>query len=192
MNAKPTQPALSPLAPKSFPRMPAVAGATLAAGACGLAKSGRSDVVLVKLAPETTAAGVFTRSLTASAPVRWCRKAVRGGQARGLIVNSAGANAFTGPRGMEAVKRIIEAVADQFSCRPSKIFAASTGVIGEPLAYEKIIGALPGLKDDLSPLAWEAAAKAIMTTDTYRKAPPGRPTSAAPTSPSMGSPKAPA
>ena len=169
MNAKPTQPALSPLAPPSFPRMPAVAGVALAAGACGLAKSGRSDVVLVELTPKTTAAGVFTRSLTASAPVHWCRKAIRGGQARGLIVNSAGANAFTGPQGTAAVERTVEAVADQFSCRPSKIFAASTGVIGEPLAYEKIIGALPGLKDDLSPLAWEAAAKAIMTTDTYPK-----------------------
>ncbi|MCH8238396.1 MAG: bifunctional ornithine acetyltransferase/N-acetylglutamate synthase, partial [Proteobacteria bacterium] len=51
MNAKPTQPALSPLAPKSFPRMPAVAGVALAAGACGLAKSGRRDVVLVELGP---------------------------------------------------------------------------------------------------------------------------------------------
>ena len=107
--------------------------------------------------------------LTASAPVGWSRKALRGGKARGLIVNSGGANVFTGPKGMEAVERTVEAVADHFSCRPSKIFAASTGVIGERLAFDKIIGALPGLKSDLAPGSWDAAAKAIMTTDTYPK-----------------------
>ncbi|MFQ5763579.1 MAG: bifunctional glutamate N-acetyltransferase/amino-acid acetyltransferase ArgJ [Rhodospirillales bacterium] len=159
----------SPLAPKSFPRMPAVPGVTLAAGACGLHKRGRSDLMLAETASGTTVAGVFTRSLTASAPVQWCRKALAGGQARGLVVNAANANAFTGAHGMEAVERTVEAVADQLACRPSKIFAASTGVIGEPLSYEKIIGALPGLKAELSPNAWEAAAKAIMTTDTFPK-----------------------
>ena len=170
MSPKHNEEKLSPLAPESFPPMPDIAGVTLAAGACGLKKSGASDLMVVELAPETTAAGVFTRSLTASAPVQWSRKALRGGgQARGLIVNSGGANVFTGPKGMQAVERTVEAVADQFSCRPSKIFAASTGVIGEPLAFDKIIGALPGLKADLAPGAWQAAAKAMMTTDTFPK-----------------------
>ena len=170
MSPKHNEEKLSPLAPESFPPMPDIAGVTLAAGACGLKKSGASDLMVVELAPETTAAGVFTRSLIASAPVQWSRKALRGGgQARGLIVNSGGANVFTGPQGMQAVERTVEAVADQFSCRPSKIFAASTGVIGEPLAFDKIIGALPGLKADLAPGAWQAAAKAMMTTDTFPK-----------------------
>ena len=134
--------------------MPDIAGVALAAGACGLKKSSDSDLMVVELAPDTTAAGVFTRSLTASAPVQWSRKALRGdGQARGLIVNSGGANVFTGAKGMQAVERTVEAVADQFFCGPAEICAASTGVIGKPLAFDKIIGALPRLKADLAPWA---------------------------------------
>ncbi len=127
----------SPLAPSSFPRMPAVAGVRLSASACGLKKNGESDLMFCELAVETTAAGVFTRSLTASAPVRWSRKALKGGQARGLVVNSGGANVFTGAKGIEAVQQTVAAAADLLACRPSKIFTASTGVIGEPLAVEK-------------------------------------------------------
>ena len=170
MSPKHNEEKISPLAPESFPPMPDIAGVALAAGACGLKKSSDSDLMVVELAPDTTAAGVFTRSLTASAPVQWSRKALRGGgQARGLIVNSGGANVFTGAKGMQAVERTVEAVADQFFCCPSKIFAASTGVIGKPLAFDKIIGALPRLKADLAPGAWQAAAKAMMTTDTFPK-----------------------
>ena len=89
MSPKHNEEKISPLAPESFPPMPDIAGVALAAGACGLKKSGDSDLMVVELAPDTTAAGVFTRSLTASAPVQWSRKALRGGgQARGLIVNS--------------------------------------------------------------------------------------------------------
>ena len=169
MSSKPTETATSPLAPRSFPEMPGVEGVLLAAGACGLKKNDKSDLMFVELAKETTVAGVFTQSLTASAPVQWSRKALKGGQARGLVVTSAGANVFTGPQGMEAVEGTVEAAADQLSCRPSKIFVASTGVIGEPLAFEKIVSALPGLNSDFSPLAWKASAEAIMTTDTFPK-----------------------
>ncbi|HEX9569631.1 MAG TPA: bifunctional glutamate N-acetyltransferase/amino-acid acetyltransferase ArgJ [Rhodospirillales bacterium] len=169
MNAKPNQTSTSPLAPESFPRMPVIEGVALASGSCGIAKSVRSDLLLVELRAGTTVAGTFTRSLTASAPVKWSKKAVRGGQARGLIVNSGNANTYTGPAGKQAVERTVEAAADQFACRPSRVFVASTGVIGQPLPYEKIIGALPGLGRQLSPMAWDAAAKAIMTTDTFPK-----------------------
>ena len=169
MNAKPTHFQTSPLAPAAFPRMPEIAGVTLATGACGIAKSMRSDVFLAELKAGTTVAGTFTRSLAASAPVKWSKRATRGGQARGLIVNAGNANTYTGPAGMEAVERTAEAAADQLACRPSRVFIASTGVIGQPLSYQKIIGALPGLRQQLSPVAWDAAAKAIMTTDTFPK-----------------------
>ncbi len=159
----------SPLAPSSFPRMAAVAGVRLAVSACGLKNNGKSDLLFAELAAETTAAGVFTRSLTASAPVQWSRKALKGGLARGLVVNSGGANVFTGAKGIEAVEQTVAAAADLLACRPSKIFTASTGVIGEPLAVEKIAAALPGLQDALSPQSWQAAAEAIMTTDTFPK-----------------------
>ncbi len=160
---------VSPLAPASFPGMSALAGVRLASGACGIRYKGRTDVLLVELASDTTVAGTFTRSLTASAPVEWCRKAVRGGRARGLIVNSGNANAFTGKAGVQAVEYTVEAAADLFACRPSQIFIASTGVIGELLPADKIVAALPVLKNGLTPAVWEQAARAIMTTDTFPK-----------------------
>ncbi|NQV85307.1 MAG: bifunctional glutamate N-acetyltransferase/amino-acid acetyltransferase ArgJ [Rhodospirillales bacterium] len=149
--------------------MPVVAGVMLASGSCGLKKSGKSDLLFAELPEGTTAAGVFTLSLTASAPVQWSRKALRGGLARGLVVNSGGANVFTGPSGMTAVEHTVEAAADLLVTRPSKIFTASTGVIGEPLAVEKIIAALPDFKAAQSAADWVGAAQAIMTTDTFPK-----------------------
>jgi len=169
MSSKPTNTAISPLAPTSFPVMPGVDGVLLGATGCGLKKNGKRDLMFVDMVDGTTVAGVFTQSLTASAPVAWSRKALKGGQARGLVVNSAGANVFTGPGGMAAVEGTVAAAADQLSSRPSKIFVASTGVIGEPLAFEKIVAALPDLKSNMTPLAWKESAQAIMTTDTFPK-----------------------
>jgi len=169
MDAKTSKQKISPLAPGSFPSMEPVPGVRLASGGCGLKKNGKSDLMFVELADGTTAAGVFTQSLTASAPVQWSRKALRGGVARGLVVNSGGANVFTGPPGLAAVEQTVETAADLLATRPSKIFAASTGVIGEPLAVEKITAALPDFKAALSETDWEAAATAIMTTDTFPK-----------------------
>ena len=160
---------VSPFAPESFPDLPPIAGVRLAAGAIGLHYRDRDDLMLVELAQETTVAGVFTKSETAAAPVDWCRKALAGGVVRALVVNSGNANAFTGAAGMEAVERTVEATADLFPCRPSTVFVASTGVIGGPLGADKITNALPALKDELSPDAWEKAASAMMTTDTYAK-----------------------
>jgi len=112
---------------------------------------------------------VFTTSKTASAPVEWCRKALKGGAAQALIVNSGNANAFTGKAGDGSVERTVAATADVVTCRPSKVFVASTGVIGEPLADDKLTAALPALKESLSDDIWQQAATAIMTTDTYAK-----------------------
>ncbi len=160
---------VSPLAPQGFPAMPAVPGVRLASASCGLRKGEASDLMLVELAHDTAVAGVFTRSLTASAPVQWCRKSLHGGHASALIVNSGNANAFTGQAGEVTLEATVEAVADLFPCRPSTVFVASTGVIGEPLEAGKIVAALPGLKDRLAGDAWEGAAGAMMTTDTYPK-----------------------
>jgi glutamate N-acetyltransferase / amino-acid N-acetyltransferase len=162
-------PKLSPLAPDAFPILPAMAGVRFATAACGLRYKGRTDLLLVELSPQTTVAGVFTRSLTASAPVDWCRKALKGGKARAIVVNSGNANAFTGKAGDAAVAQTVAGVADLVKCAPEEIFVASTGVIGEALDASKIVGALPGLRAKLSAAAWEDAARAIMTTDTFPK-----------------------
>ena len=149
--------------------MPAVAGVRFSATACGIKPGVASDLLLVDLAPGTTVAGVLTRSLTASPPVHWCRRALTGGRARGLVVNSGNANAFTGPAGTAAVETTAGEAARLMDCAAEEVFVASTGVIGEPLPTERIVAALPDLAGALAPGDWEAAARAIMTTDTYPK-----------------------
>ncbi len=160
---------ISPLAPDKFPDMPPIEGVRLAVISAGIRYSGRADLMLAELNHGTAAAGVFTLSKTASAPVEWCRRALKGGLASALLVNSGNANAFNGIKGVQAVERTVKAVADLFPCRPSTVFTASTGVIGEPLADEKITASLGALKEKLGIGGWEDAARAIMTTDTYPK-----------------------
>lgn len=161
--------AVSPLAPKSFPNLAPLAGVRLAVAEANVKYKGRTDVLLAELDHGTTVAGVFTKSKTASAPVEWCREHVTGGAARALLVNSGNANAFTGKAGAEAMMRTIEAAADQFPCRPSTVFCASTGVIGEVLNDQAIVNVLPDLGARLDSDVWAAAAEAIMTTDTFPK-----------------------
>jgi len=160
---------VSPLAPTTYPELAPIAGVRLATAAAGIRYKGRTDVLLVELAEGSTVAGVFTRSLTASAPVLAGREALKSGQARVLVVNSGNSNAFTGKAGEESVARVIQAAALQFSCAESACYMASTGVIGEKLPDEKITASLPALEKTLAPGQWMEAARAIMTTDTYPK-----------------------
>jgi glutamate N-acetyltransferase / amino-acid N-acetyltransferase len=162
-------PPRSPLAPEASPTLPPIAGVRLAARACGVRYKDRTDVCLMAFDPGTTVAGVLTRSLTAAAPVECCRKHLKGGRARAILVNSGNANAFTGKGGTASVDRTVKAVAGQLGCKPTEVFVASTGVIGEPLPDERITAALRDLADDLKVDAWPAAAAAIMTTDTFPK-----------------------
>ena len=162
-------PKISPLAPRSFPAIQPVPGVRVAAGACGVRYRERTDLLLVELAATTTIAGALTRSLTASAPVERCRQSLVGGLARAIVINSGNSNAFTGRAGVQAVEKTVRAATDVLGCRPEQVFVASTGVIGEPLPAEKIAAALPDLAKNLAPGAWDAAARAIMTTDTFPK-----------------------
>jgi glutamate N-acetyltransferase/amino-acid N-acetyltransferase len=114
-------------------------------------------------------AGVFTRSKCPSAPVDWCRAHLKEGKARALIVNSGNANAFTGGVGAAAVAEVAEAAAKAIGAGPNEIFMASTGVIGEPLDAQRITRVIDALVKDAREDALLAAAKAIMTTDTYPK-----------------------
>jgi len=161
---------LSPLAPKETPRLPPIPGIRLATHACGIRYKGRDDVMLMECAPGTTIAGVLTRSLTRSAPVDLCRKHLKGGKARVVLVNAGNANAFTGKAGLDTVKRCTAAASALMACASSEVFLASTGVIGEALDDSKITGNLKRLKADLDGAAWNKAALAIMTTDTFPKA----------------------
>jgi glutamate N-acetyltransferase/amino-acid N-acetyltransferase len=159
----------SPLAPARFPALPAIAGVRLAACAAGLRYRGRPDLTLIELAPGTTVAGVFTKSLLPGHPVRWCRQILPFGRARGVVVNAGQANVMVGPEGDAVVWAEAEATAALLGARPEEIYIASTGVIGERLDVETVVGRLPELQAALDPTAWEPAASAIMTTDTFAK-----------------------
>ena len=124
---------VSPLVPRTFAKLPPLAGVRLAAGEAGVRYKDRADVLVAVMASGTQVAGVFTKSKTSSAPVDWCRTAVKAGSARALVVNSGNANAFTGKAGREGVRQIAETAAAIVGCRPQEVFMASTGVIGEPL-----------------------------------------------------------
>jgi glutamate N-acetyltransferase/amino-acid N-acetyltransferase len=163
-------PGASPFAPACFPALPPVAGVRLAGAATGLKKqAGAFDLMLAEFAPGTTAAGVYTRSLCPSAPVDWCRRILPQGRARGLVVNSGNANAFTGTAGDNTVEMTVEAAARILGANPREIFVASTGVIGNVLLDDAIPQRLPRLAASLSDDSWPDAARAIMTTDTFPK-----------------------
>ncbi len=159
----------SPFAPTSLPKLAAIDGARFATAEAGIRYKGRTDVLVTMLDEGTAAAGVLTQSKTASAPVLWCRKCLKKGAARILVVNSGNANAFTGKKGREAVEITAAHAAAAANCFPHEVYVASTGVIGEPLDAAKFAHLLDGLAKSAKPDMFEAAAKAIMTTDTYPK-----------------------
>ena len=167
-------PLISPLAPKSgFPKLLPIAGVRFAAGQAGVKYQGRDDVMLAEAVAGSSVAGVFTLSATRSAPVLDCQaklaKALPDNKSIAILVNSGNSNAFTGARGDGSVRAICETVADQMNTDTDCVFTASTGVIGEPLPHDRIVAQVANLKAELSPEAGEAAARAIMTTDTFPK-----------------------
>jgi glutamate N-acetyltransferase/amino-acid N-acetyltransferase len=161
----------SPFAPAALPRLPPIDGVRLATAEAGIRYQNRTDLLLAVFNEGTVAAGVLTQSKTCSAPVLQCRAnlASAGAPARALVVNSGNANAFTGKRGAEAVAITVEAARGATGATPNAVYVASTGVIGEPMDPAKFTGLLPGLAAAAKADAFEAAARAIMTTDSYPK-----------------------
>jgi glutamate N-acetyltransferase/amino-acid N-acetyltransferase len=159
----------SPLA-VNLPALPPLAGVRLGAAAAGIRYQGRNDLVMIELASGTTVAGVFTANKCPGAPVDWCRASLKGGRARAVVVNAGNANVFTGRAGREACAATAEAAGKLLGCPARQVFVASTGVIGETLPVDRLTAALPALHASLGEDAWEAAARAIMTTDTFPKA----------------------
>lgn len=171
--AVPVSPPVSPLAPDGFPDLPAIAGVEFATAAAGIKYTGRTDVMLARLAPGTTLAGAFTLSSTRAACVHDCQTKLKmrvpKDTGAAIIVNSGNANAFTGKNGQEAVEMVTGAVAGALDIPASRVFSSSTGVIGEPLPYDRIVTAVDTLKTGLNVDGIAKAARAIMTTDTYPK-----------------------
>jgi glutamate N-acetyltransferase / amino-acid N-acetyltransferase len=161
--------AISPLAPDRFPELPPIPGVRLAAYAAGVRYEGRDDLMLAELAPGSTIAGVLTQSTMPGQPVIWCRECLPGGTVRAIVVNSGNSNVFTGRAGWQVVESTAATAARLLGCEPREVFISSTGVIGEPPPADRISAALPKIVPLLDGGAWELAARAIMTTDTFPK-----------------------
>ena len=164
--------AVSPLA-SPFPALPAIAGATPHAVRAGYKDWGRCDLTYVALAEGTAVAGVFTRNVCCSSEVDLGREGVKQGRARALVVNAGNSNAFTGAAGIAKNRSTVAAVRQLTDCPPHEVFLAATGVIGEPLPDNFVANGLARAWPALQPAiqsAWERAANAIRTTDTFAKA----------------------
>lgn len=162
---------ISPLAPDAFPQLPQIDGVRFASGAAGVKYKDRKDVMLVEFIAGTSVAGVFTRSATRSAPVLDCQSKLGGSpnEPAAILVNSGNSNAFTGSAGEKSVEAICDTVEGATGIPKSRIFTASTGVIGERLPHDKITDKVADLAASLNATGIEGAANAIMTTDTFAK-----------------------
>ncbi len=133
---------------------------------------GRLDFALVVADEPSACAAVFTRNVFCSAPVTVSREHLDGvsyGTARAVMVNSGNANAATGERGLEAARETARMAGDAIGCPSTEVMVASTGVIGVHLPLEPFEPGLRCAMAELSPEGGNAAARAIMTTDTCSK-----------------------
>lgn len=162
---------VSPLAPASFPDLPVIDGVTFAAAAAGIKKQDRLDVMLAILDEGSSVAGVFTTSATRSANVLDCQRklSVPSNGRAAILVNSGNSNAFTGKYGEGSVAALCAGLSDMCGIDVSRVFTASTGVIGQPLPHEKIVAKIGELRDAQDANYLGDAARAIMTTDTFPK-----------------------
>ena len=153
-----------------FPNLSEVPGIRVSATAAGIKYRDRDDMVLVEIAEGGSVAGVFTKNRFCAAPVTLCKEHLASGQGiRYLVINSGNANACTGEQGMADAVSTCEQVAESSGVSAKQVLPFSTGVIGEPLPFERLASAVPALVDGLSADSWPQIAKAIMTTDTRPK-----------------------
>ena len=153
----------------------AVAGIEIGVAEAGIKKPNRKDLLILKLAPTATVAGVFTLNRFCAAPVQISKAnlaAVTAGAApiRALLVNTGNANAGTGESGLADAQASCAALAELLGCTPQQILPFSTGVILEPLPVQRLVAGLPQAVAALTSDNWFSAAEAIMTTDTQPKA----------------------
>ncbi|MCZ2328434.1 bifunctional glutamate N-acetyltransferase/amino-acid acetyltransferase ArgJ [Bartonella sp. F02] len=149
--------------------LPLLSGVRMATAEAGIKYKNRTDLLFIVFDEPANVAGVFTRSKCPSAPVDHCRASLFHGVARGVVVNSGNANAFTGRKGKQTTNAIVHAAARILQVEENEIFIASTGVIGEPMDESCVVNLLPDMALRAKEDNWLEAARAIMTTDTFPK-----------------------
>ncbi len=152
-----------------LPTLHPVPGVRLGTTRAGIRKPDEPDLVVMALAPGAGATAVFTRNAFCAAPVVVAREHLEAAPPRALVINTGNANAGTGDAGLTDARTTCAALAERLGCEPGEVLPFSTGVIGESLPMDRLLGGLPGAVADLSEDGWATAADAIRTTDTVPK-----------------------
>ena len=136
----------------------------------GLKKSGNRDLALVQnLGPLNAAAAVFTTNRCQANPIIWSKQVIRDGEVSAIVLNSGGANCYTGAQGFQTTHSTAEAVAEKLGISAGDVLVCSTGLIGEQLDLSKLIAGVDAAAGELSDQGGQLAAEAIMTTDSVSK-----------------------
>ncbi|MER7173061.1 bifunctional glutamate N-acetyltransferase/amino-acid acetyltransferase ArgJ [Streptomyces mesophilus] len=148
----------------------AARGFTAAGIAAGIKENGSRDLaVVVNHGPSHAAAGVFTSNRVQAAPVHWSRQVLADGKVRAVVINSGGANACTGPKGIEDTYATAEKAAGLLGVGTEDVAVCSTGLIGVLLPVDRLLTGLESAVGRLSASGGEDASRAIMTTDSVPK-----------------------
>ncbi len=152
----------------ALPELKRVPGIRISTANAGIKQTQRDDIAVVEMCDGSSCAAVFTQNAFCAAPVVLARKNLQKNP-RWLLINSGNANAGTGRQGVLDAQKTCAVLAELVGAQPDSVLPFSTGVIGETLPAAKIAAALPQALEKLSDNAWEQAARAIMTTDTFAK-----------------------
>ena len=159
-----------------FPAMPVIEGLRLGTAMAGIKKPGRRDLVVIEIAEGARVAGSFTLNAFCAAPVTVAKEHLAACQARGegarlLVINTGNANAGTGQAGLRDARATCAELARLAGVPEDGVLPFSTGVIGEPLPMERLLGGLSPALDALGAdgEAWQQAGEGILTTDTRPK-----------------------
>ena len=138
--------------------------------AAGLKSSGKLDVTVVhNSGPSDAAAAVFTSNRAKANPVLWSIEAIKDGSARAVVLNSGGANCYTGSEGFQLTHKSAELVASALDISAQDVLVCSTGLIGVQLEGAKLYPAIEQACKALTVDGGIDSAKAIMTTDSVPK-----------------------
>ncbi|MFV8782222.1 bifunctional glutamate N-acetyltransferase/amino-acid acetyltransferase ArgJ [Microbulbifer sp. SA54] len=149
--------------------LPQVPGIRLASVPAHIKKWQRDDLLLIEIAEGASVAATFTQNAFCAAPVIVAKEHIARGGIRALLINAGNANAATGDKGLENARQCCAGVASALQLEPQQVLPFSTGVIGEHLPVQKILDAIPAAVTSLVADGWDAASRAIMTTDTRPK-----------------------
>ena len=153
----------------TLPTLHPIAGFKLGTASAGIKTPGRKDLVVMEIVKGSTVAGLFTQNAFCAAPVAVAKQHLANVSPKYLLVNTGNANAGTGEQGMTDALQSCDALAAVTSSNKEQVLPFSTGVIGEPLPMDRLVGGMPAAIAALSENGWADAAEGILTTDTRAK-----------------------